>query len=71
MTDINGKAMYCRTTEEKIVRAFLDEVNRKISMRDSIINKSDSVFNHTVYRLWNTDLVKDSKGKYGFTLQVT
>ena len=63
MTDINGKAMYCRTTEEKIVRAFLDGVNRKISMRDSIINKSDSVFSHTVYRLWNTDLVKRFEGE--------
>ena len=58
MLGINGNRVWCRATEEKIIEAFLNGTNKKISVRDSIINKSDSVFNHTVYRLWNTDLVK-------------
>ena len=62
MNNINGKRLWCRDTEEKIIQAFLNGTNKKVSIRDSIINKSDSVFNHTVYRLWNTDLVKKFEG---------
>lgn len=54
----NNQRVHCRTTEEKILEAFSIGVNKKISIRDRIENKSDSVFNKTEYILWNTTLVK-------------
>ena len=54
MTDFEGKTMYCRSTEEKILNAWKDRKNKKISIRDSVkIGADDSIR----YRLWNTDLV--------------
>lgn len=58
MNNINGKRLWCRDTEEKIIQAFLNGVSKKISIRDRIENKSDSVFSKTDYILWNTTLVK-------------
>ena len=58
MNNINGKRLWCRSTEEKIIEAFCNGVSKKISIRDRIENKSDSVFNKTEYILWNTTLVK-------------
>ena len=56
MNNINGGRVWCRTTEEKIIEAFLNGVSKKISIRDSII--APIHLNKKVYRLWNTDLVK-------------
>ena len=58
MTNFYGDRLYCRSTEEKIIEAFCNGVSKKISIRDRIENKSDSVFNKTDYILWNTTLVK-------------
>lgn len=57
MLGINNQRVWCRRTEEKIIEAFLNGANKKISVRDSIINNSNSVF----YKLWNTNIVKSSK----------
>lgn len=54
----NNQRVWCRSTEEKILEAFCNGVSKKISIRDRIENKSDSVFNKTEYILWNTTLVK-------------
>ena len=54
----NNQRVWCRSTEEKILEAFCNGVSKKISIRDRIENKSDSVFNKTDYILWNTTLVK-------------
>lgn len=55
---VDGKKVYCRSTEEKILEAFAYGASKKISVRDRIENKSDSVFSKTEYILWNTTLVK-------------
>ena len=54
MNNINGKRLWCRDTEEKIIQAFLDGKSKKISIRDSVNCYNDC---RRVYRLWNTDLV--------------
>jgi len=54
----NNQRVWCRSTEERILEAFCNGVSKKISIRDRIENKSDSVFNKTEYILWNTTLVK-------------
>lgn len=54
MTDFEGKTIYCKVAEEKILNAWKDRKNKKISIRDSVkIGADDSIR----YRLWNTDLV--------------
>lgn len=58
MNSINGNKLWVRTVEEKILEAFAIGVSKKISVRDRIENKSDSVFSKTEYILWNTTLVK-------------
>lgn len=59
MNNFYGDRLYCRDTEEKIIKAFCNGVSKKISIRDRIENKSDSVFKKTEYILWNTTLVKE------------
>ena len=59
MKDVNGKTIYLRTTEEKILTAWINKQTRKISIRDTvkvgtIHSYEDSIF----YRLWNTNLVE-------------
>ena len=58
MNSINGNKLWVRTVEEKILEAFAIGASKKISVRDRIENKSDSVFSKTEYILWNTTLVK-------------
>ena len=62
MNNINGKRLWCRSTEEKIIQAFLDGTTKKISVRDFVKWYKDD---NRVYRLWNTDLVStDGKDVY-------
>lgn len=62
MENINGGRLWCRTTEEKIITAWLKGKSQKISMRDSVLCYSDT---RKVYRLWNTDLIStDGKDVY-------
>lgn len=58
---IDGQTVYCRTTEEKILRAWESLEERKISIRDSVRNNSIAYSQHKIamiYRLWNTNLVE-------------
>ena len=55
MLGINNQRVWCRSTEEKIIEAFIDGVSKKISIRDSINKRLNDY--RRVYRLWNTDLV--------------
>ena len=57
MTDINGKTLYCRDAEEKVLNAFISgkKSDRKLSIRDHVVVRMD---NSAYYRLWNTELVR-------------
>lgn len=58
---INGQTVYCRTTEEKILKAWEGLEDRKISIRDTVKNHSIAFSQHKVvmiYKLWNTNLIE-------------
>ena len=61
MNNIEGKRLWCRATEEKIIKAWIEQRNAKLSVRDRVLNQSIGFTNHKVvmmYRLWNTNLVE-------------
>lgn len=55
ISNITGKKVYCRTTEEKILTAWSENRKAKISKRDNI-NVRDI---GKIYTLWNTDLLSE------------
>lgn len=59
MNSINGKRLYCRTIEERILTSWQNDVKHdsKLSIRDNVTVSIDGTKN---YRLWNTDLVRYS-----------
>ena len=61
MTNVEGKKLWCRATEEKIIKAWIEQRNAKLSIRDRILNQSIGFTKYNVvmmYRLWNTNLVE-------------
>lgn len=59
MKDVNGKTIYLRTTEEKILTAWVNKQKRKISVRDVVKVGTIHTYEDTlIYRLWNTNLVE-------------
>lgn len=59
MNSINGKRLYCRTIEKRILTSWKNDVKHesKLSIRDNVTVSIDGAKN---YRLWNTDLVRYS-----------
>lgn len=57
MNSINGKRLYLRTIEERILSSWIDKHNSKLTCRDSVLISIDGT---KIYRLWNTDLVRCS-----------
>ena len=59
MTNINGKTLYGRDADTKVVDAF---INGKYTRREKHVSKRDTVFVHMDgakrYSLWNTTLVR-------------
>lgn len=55
MNSINGNKLWIRATEEKILSAWINRKEKKLSIRDSIWIQDDG---NLCYRLWNTTLVK-------------
>lgn len=57
MNCINGKTLYCRDADRKVVEAFISskKCDRKISVRDHVLVRMD---NSAYYKLWNTELVR-------------
>lgn len=57
MNCINGKTLYCRDADEKVIRAFSlwQKSDRKLSVRDRVIVRLDGSASYT---LWNTELVR-------------
>ena len=53
ISNITGKRVLCRATEEKILTAWSKNKRAKISKRD-IVKAEDDV---KIYTLWNTDIV--------------
>lgn len=56
ISNITGKRVWCRETEEKILTAWSENKRAKISIRDSV-NAGDA---GKIYTLWNTDLVSEN-----------
>lgn len=59
MNSINGKRLYCRTIEERILTSWKNDVKHesKLSVRDNVTVSIDGT---KTYRLWNTDLAHSS-----------
>ena len=59
MTNINGKTMYCRDADSKVLDAF---ISGKYTRREKRVSCRDTVFIHMDgakwYKLWETQLVK-------------
>ena len=60
MTDINGKAIYMREADFKVLHAFISGQTypglvKKVSVRDKVVIRRD---NSAYYQLWNTELVR-------------
>ena len=57
MNCINGKTLYCRDAEEKVLNAFISskKTDRKLSVRDRVTVRLDGSASYT---LWNTELVR-------------
>lgn len=57
MNCINGKTLYCRDADKKVIRAFDFRLksDKKLSVRDHVIIRADSSASYT---LWNTELVR-------------
>lgn len=56
ISNITGKRVWCRATEEKILTAWSENKRAKISKRD-YVNAGDA---GKIYTLWNTDLVSEN-----------
>ena len=56
ISNITGKRVWCRATEEKILTAWSENKSAKISKRDCV-NAGDA---EKLYTLWNTDLVSEN-----------
>lgn len=56
VSNITGKRVLCRETEEKILTAWSENKSAKISIRD-MVNAGDT---KKIYTLWNTDLVSEN-----------
>ena len=56
ISNITGKRVCCRATEEKILTAWSENKSAKISKRDCV-NAGDA---EKLYTLWNTDLVSEN-----------
>ena len=60
---LDGKKVYCRSTEEKILTVWKDLALgkcKRISVRDSLVFRENGIID---YVLWNTTLVKADKEK--------
>lgn len=56
ISNITGKRVWCRATEEKILTTWSENKSIKISQRDWVIIGSDE----KIYTLWNTNLVSEN-----------
>ena len=56
ISNITGKRVCCRETEEKILTAWSENKSAKISKRDCV----NAVDAEKIYTLWNTDLVSEN-----------
>lgn len=56
ISNITGKRVWCRATEEKILTVWSENKRAKISKRDCV-NTGDA---EKIYTLWNTDLVSEN-----------
>ena len=56
ISNITGKRVCCRATEEKILTAWSENKSAKISKRDCV----NTVDAEKIYTLWNTDLVSEN-----------
>ena len=56
ISNITGKRVWCRATEEKILTAWSEGKSAKISKRDCV----NAVDAEKIYTLWNTDLVSEN-----------
>ena len=56
MNCLDGRKLYCRTIEEKILQCWIDRQAKKLSCRDIVYVQSIS--GNLIYRLWNTDIVR-------------
>ena len=60
---LDGQKVYCRDTEEKILKAWEDlglGKMKRISVRDSLVFKENGIID---YVLWNTTLVKADRDR--------
>ncbi len=56
ISNITRKRVWCRTTEEKILQAWMEGRKAKISKRDLVICGDSG----KIYTLWNTELVAEN-----------
>ena len=56
ISNITNENLYLRTTEEKILNAWMEGKKARISKRDSVICKDYE----KLYKLWNTNLVYEN-----------
>ena len=59
ISNITGKRVWCRATEEKILTVWSVNKSAKVSKRD-IVNTGDTGDTEKLYTLWNTDLVSEN-----------
>ena len=67
MEDINGKKIYLRKTEEKILTAWKENKSKRISIRDDI-RAGDLA---KIYTLWNTNLVSETLEGHEVRINIT
>lgn len=56
ISNITEKRVWCRTTEEKILQAWMKGRKAKISKRDVVVCGDSG----KIYKLWNTELVSEN-----------
>ena len=56
ISNITKERVWCRTTEEKILKAWMEGRKAKISKRDVVICGDSG----KIYKLWNTELVSEN-----------
>lgn len=67
MESIDGKKIYLKTVEEKILTAWLENKSKRISVRDGI-RVGDLT---KIYTLWNTNLVSETVESHEVRIHIT